>query len=242
MDYQNLNTYAGSLYGEPRYQGIEYDWEVPDNLTIGSPGGVDSVRHHWTKGFYGRGNTSSDLYAGQDYRYISGIYGNLYNTGQQASENLGYYNAPPDNQYWTNEVPQQYLNSQGQNAVWAPTSGMNNSSFNSNKVEKYQKKVDNDNIKDDFDLLDGSEDSSVETSSDKTIPVWVIFLFLLFLFIAFDFWAEASHRFVSQYFHGGGVPSWQRSVLYATIVTVVFSLVIWLSGVPLTSLENVNIQ
>ena len=65
INYQTLSKYSGSLYGRPEYDGIEYDWEVPDNLVVGSPGGVSSIHHHYTKGFNGRGNTSSDIYAGQ---------------------------------------------------------------------------------------------------------------------------------------------------------------------------------
>ena len=120
-NYQNINAYSGSLYGEPRYQGVEYDWELPENLVMGTPGGVSSVHHHWTKGFYGRGNTSSDVYAGQRQRYIAGPYGSLYNTGHSAVDAMGYYPAPPDYQYWQNEVPQQYSYAQSAASGWDPT-------------------------------------------------------------------------------------------------------------------------
>ncbi|MDB4769348.1 hypothetical protein OAG24_00135 [bacterium] len=112
MSYQNLTNYSGSMYNEkpPEYKGVEYDYEVPDSTVIGSPGGVDSTRHHYTKGFYGRGNTSSDIYAGQQERYISGEYGNLYNTGHTASQEMGYYNGAPDKKWWLNQPPQQGSN------------------------------------------------------------------------------------------------------------------------------------
>ena len=103
--YKKLTNYSGSLYKDfnPSFRGIEYDFEVPDNLVIGSPGGVDSVRHHYTKGFYGRGNTSSDVYAGQQNRYISGEYGNLYNPGHSAAQQQGFYGDAPDVKYWMNQ-------------------------------------------------------------------------------------------------------------------------------------------
>jgi len=103
--YQKLTNFSGSLYKEPdpSYRGIEYDFEVPNNLVIGSPGGVDSVRHHYTKGFYGRGNTSSDVYAGQQSRYIDGKYGNLYNVGHSAAQAQGFYGDAPDPKFWMNQ-------------------------------------------------------------------------------------------------------------------------------------------
>jgi hypothetical protein len=36
-NYQELHRYKGSLYGRPEYNGIEYDFEVPDNLVTASP-------------------------------------------------------------------------------------------------------------------------------------------------------------------------------------------------------------
>ena len=112
--------YSSTLYGSPEWRGIEYDWEVPTNQVIGSPGGVATVFHHPTKGFYGRGNMSSDLYAGQGERYNSGIYGNLYQTGQESSQ-VYYGNPPPDIQYWKNGQPSQYSYSHGESATWAPS-------------------------------------------------------------------------------------------------------------------------
>ena len=118
-DYQTLDKFSGNLYGEPRYEGLEYDFEVPDNLVVGSPGGVDTIHHHWTKGFNGRGNASSDIYAGQGERYNAGVFGNLYNTGQEAGQSMGYYPAAPDYQFWQNQEPQQYSHSQSPSSMWA---------------------------------------------------------------------------------------------------------------------------
>ena len=261
-NYQNLSAYAGSLYGEPRYQGVEYDWEVPENLVIGSPGGVDSTRHHWTKGFYGR-DTSSDIYAGQGDRYVSGVYGSLYDTGQSGGDAMGYYSAPPDYQYWQNEVPQQYSYSKSHASLWAPAmtayAGHEGNTQKKAHIEGYESGYTND----EFDLIEGADDVGNEFHDDdgdddtdlddlkaevdsikttiktNTTPPWVVFLFLILLFIAFDFWAEAGHRFISQRFHEGAVPSWERSVIYAGGVTVIFVFIIWLVGIPITTFETV---
>lgn len=106
-DYQSLGTYEGTLYGKPNYNDypIEYDWEVPDNMVVGSPGGVSTIHHHYTKGFNGRGNSSSDVYAGQGERYNAGVYGNLYEVGHGGGQGAGYYSAAPDYQYWQNQPP-----------------------------------------------------------------------------------------------------------------------------------------
>ncbi len=258
MNYQNLSTYAGSLYGEPRYQGIEYDWEVPDNLVIGSPGGTSSTFHHWTKGFYGR-DTSSDIYAGQSDRYISGVYGSLYNTGQSAPDAMGYYPANPSYQYWQNEVPQQYSYSKNHASLWAPAmssyAGPEGNTQKKAHVEGYESGYD-----DGFDLIEKADDIGDELQEDNdnneldaiegevadlksTIKAdspspWIVFLFLILLFIAFDFWAQAGHRFISERFHDGSVPGWERSVMYAVIVTVVFIFIIWLVGIPVTTFET----
>lgn len=96
MEYQNLSDYNGSLGSKPQrngYGGVEYDWEVPDGQVIGTPGGVSSIQHHYTKGFNGRGNNSSDIYGMSNPRYDSGLYGGLYEVGGSAGEAQGYY--PP---------------------------------------------------------------------------------------------------------------------------------------------------
>ena len=48
--HQNLGRYDGSLYGEIDNRGMEYSTQVPDNMVIGSPGGVSSTHHHYTRG------------------------------------------------------------------------------------------------------------------------------------------------------------------------------------------------
>lgn len=120
LRYQTLSGYKGQLYGQPKYNGLEYDWEVPDSTVIASPGGVSTVHHHPSKGFNGRGNSSSDVYAGQGQRYISGSYGNLYQPGQQASDDQGMFSKPPDYQFWQNQEPQTHSYTQSMASEWDP--------------------------------------------------------------------------------------------------------------------------
>jgi len=106
MNYQNLTRYNGTLYGEPRYQGLEYDFEVPDTQIIQSPGGASTTHHHWSKGFYGVGRSDPNKYGFQGYRNEYGINGNMYQPGPGAADTLGIYPEQyPDPRYWNNQAP-----------------------------------------------------------------------------------------------------------------------------------------
>lgn len=228
--HQKISEYTGNLYGTPHYQGIEYDWEVPDNEVIGSPGGVSSIHHHYTKGFYGKGNTSSDVYAGQGQRYNSGLYGNLYQSGQEASQAMGYYPAAPDYQYWQNQEPQQYSHSHQPGEAPLPGS----------PIMGFPQKEDFD-FDPSFELIDSDEypmkDGS-EVSIQTKISPWVVLLIIFVIFIVFYLWAKAGDRFMVKYLHDGKRPSWKRLVVYSLIATVILGLILYLSGFPMATFES----
>lgn len=229
-NYQNLKTYNGSLYGEPpEYRGIEYDWEVPDNMVVASPGGVSSVQHHWTKGFYGRGVMSSDWYAGQGDRYISAEYGNLYQSGHSSSQDQGYYTAAQDYQYWQNQPPPQY--SLGGQQL-QPDLGNTNFSLKAPDINTsikkqakaqyndFKKFTDGDGIVEtyispngDFELVEQSDlkkspptveiVNAIPPSEDKITKManfLIIIIFLFLLFMMFHFWAKVFDSAISQKF------------------------------------------
>lgn len=249
MNYQNLNNYTGELYGQPQYKNAEYDWEVADNLLVGSPGGVSTIHHHYTKGFNGRGNTSSDVYAGQGQRYLSGEYGSLYQTGQTASQAQGYYPAAPDYQFWQNQTPQQYDYDQSVSNMWDPSmkSYSQPGAYQSEpqkKVEGYQ----NPSEEGDYEMMDGPDssriaseiaDSITDLKPKLTINPWMMFILFLISFIVFAFWSETGLLFVKQKFHGSGELKWQRMVIYSSVITAVFIFVIFMSGVPIATFEVV---
>lgn len=99
MGYQSLANYNGEMYEPvlPSFEGIEYDYTMADNIVMASPGGVSSTQSHYTKGFYGQGGSSSDMYAGQGDPYKDGIYGNLYSQGPSTTEALDIYPSTPNN-------------------------------------------------------------------------------------------------------------------------------------------------
>ena len=260
--YQNLTRYEGTMYGKPRYASAEFDWEVPDNLLVGSPGGVSSIHHHWTRGFNGRGNTSGDIFAGQGQRYNSGIYGNLYQTGQEASQHMGYFSSAPDYQYWQAQEPQQYSYDRSIADISLPLP--QKKSFSNGINEGYLPPDDDES---DFELIQPSDDEELPPPPPRrtkmqrniqglenelvkyedettpivvtpTLPPWVLFLFFLMAFVAFAFWAETGLMFVSQHFHKGKKMTWKQGLMYSVIITVAFAVVIWAAGVPLTTFET----
>jgi hypothetical protein len=242
MNYQKIGNYSGNLYGEPTYQGIEYDWEVPDNLVVGSPGGVSSIHHHWTHGFNGRGNTSSDIYAGQGPRYNSGVYGNLYQPGQEAGQSMGYYPAAPDYKFWVNEQPGQTAYNSTEASAWSPMMtqyGEPGSYISDDKkksmIEGFSSSED---IDDGFDVVESEDDDSQSSTRYSTkISAWALFLIFLFLSIIFFFWSQAGLLFLKQHFHNGRTPSWQRMSIYSLALTVVFVVILYMFGIPFSVVE-----
>lgn len=242
--YQSLTNYSGTLYGRPHYEGIEYDWEVPDNLVVGSPGGVSTIHHHYTKGFDGRGNTSSDVFAGQGERYNAGVYGNIYQTGQEAGQHMGYYSAAPDYQFWQNEEPSQAAYSTSVAADWAPsmTTYGQPGAYETTPIENYTPEIE-DSDYELFEPADGAAEGQSDVVEQTTVAIptvapWILFLFFILAFIAFDFWAEAGHLFIRQKLHSGEAPSWQQALLYAIIITAIFAFILWISGIPITEFET----
>ncbi len=89
----------GSIYGEPQFSGLEYDYEVADNNVIASPGGASAIHHHWTHGMYSPSVSSSDVYAGEGIAYPHGAYGNLYQDGKSAVFDIQELAPPPEQGY-----------------------------------------------------------------------------------------------------------------------------------------------
>ena len=102
-NYQVLNSQDSPVYGIPEYDGLEYDYEVPNQMVVESPGGTSSTHHHWTKGFYGTGGSSWDVFGNEPPATVYGNTGSLYAAGPTASQVWapgapgpgGYYAQPP---------------------------------------------------------------------------------------------------------------------------------------------------
>jgi len=103
MNYQVLNSPDSPVYGTPDYDGLEYDYEVPNQMVVESPGGTSDIHHHWTKGFYGVGGSSWDVFGNEPPATVYGNTGSLYATGPTATQTGApgapgpgtYYGSPP---------------------------------------------------------------------------------------------------------------------------------------------------
>lgn len=229
--HQKLTRYSGSLYGEPHYQGIEYDWEVPDDMVVGSPGGVSTIHHHYTKGFYGRGETSSDVYAGQQQRYNAGEFGNLYQSGSSAPQYMGYYTAAPDYQFWQNEEPSQYSHSRQPEETPVPGSPVLHG-FPKNGREGFD-------FDPSFELIESDvSNDATDISLKAKIKPWALLLIVFVIFVVFYLWAKTGDRFLVQYLHGGKRPSWQRMLVYSVVATAILAAILYFSGFPLVNFES----
>ncbi len=107
--YQHLQNYKGSLYGNLNYTGLEYDYEVPDNIVIASPGGTSATHHHYTKGMYSDAVSMTDIHAGNPLAdaYPYGEYGNIYQQGQSATRLMGDFLPGADMNAGNNYTSQQ---------------------------------------------------------------------------------------------------------------------------------------
>lgn len=232
--YQRLDQYSGEMSPSyPQNNGMQYDWEVPNNMVIASPGGTSSVHHHPTKGFYGIGNTSGDIYGGQGFRYPkdAGPYGNLYKSGYGGFDMAGGQFPPPDVRWWDNQPLQQSSYPQTEMKTFNPPES-----------------------KESFTVLTDSNESGIEYLDDakKEIPAkfegiriqtnyspWVLFVLFIFAFIAFDFWAETGRLFINDHLRAGQKVTWKSTLMYAIIITFIFALLLYFFGVPLTTFEAI---
>lgn len=238
--YQPLERYNGSMYGEPRYQGLEYDFEVPNNLVVSSAGGNASTMHHYTKGFYGGQASYADGFGGQGYRYPYGEYGNLYTQGQNAPQAAGYYPAAPDRRYWRAESPPpswgQPLNPNAKGPVvigggsTAPLPSNTGDSKCTNGL--------------DFELIEPSDiepfGDAITTTTNKHEynfkfnPI-LLFVILIAVSIILSFWDTAAQDFVQQRIFKGKPISYTTMALIAAVLTAALVALVYFSKFPLVT-------
>lgn len=226
MEYQNLTKFNGSMYGEPSYGGIEYDWEVPDNLTVSSPGGVSSVHHHYTKGFYGKGDSSSDIYAGQGNRYIAGEFGNLYEEGHTAGQGMGYYGDAPDYPFYNAETKVT-----GGTVPYGSNGDISN--VNEKKTSTYTSLTQNPtskNIKSDIEFVDEKEHFTKLGEDTLNVMYYVKkivgFVFLVCLFVCLCFYFNTFNEFLKSKM---GALVWQQYLAFSILLTALVVLLGYMS-------------
>jgi hypothetical protein len=220
ISYQHLDRYKGSLYGNLQYNGIEYDWETPDNQVISSPGGVSGIHHHYTKGMYSPESSYSDIYGGERPAYVYGEFGNLYQVGQSAPYYMGEYKQPVDKTFTQNQglmrkdnfapveqttpVPIEFIAPPDSNVVSAPQ---------------------------------GGTDPKMKNLIVLSNPV-AIFISFFLLWLALDFWVYGGQKFIVSTFHGGKELNWKWYLFYAVVFTLIFFLVAKYFDISTLSLEQ----
>lgn len=226
INYQKLDRYKGSLYGSVRYNGLEYDWETPDNQVIGSPGGVSGIHHHYTKGMYSQASSHSDIYGGEPPAYPYGEYGNLYQAGHSAPYYMGAFQQPREQR------------SQDGRDHFAP--GMEEKKTSDLSMELIPPP-------DTTSVVDISPDKMSNehfqgNAKPKRITIipnaWAIFFLLFLLWTALAFLTYSGEKFIRSTFHGGKELNWKWYLFYAIIFTIIFAITSFYLDVSLISLEE----
>ncbi len=244
--YQHLEKYKGSLYGNLNYQGIEYDFEVPDNVVVASPGGVSGIHHHYTKGIYSDASSTRDIYAGEGDGYPYGEYGNMYQIGQSATRYMGDFVEPPDMSpsrgtgYTQNSGTPQRENfgplpdprsAGGIELVPSPPP----SGGNRNGSPVGGGTIGGTVIHDD-------PDSDPTTAHGRANLINVLKLLAVFTagYMAANFWVKAGDDYITQRFYGGEITmGWKQYAIIAAVLTAAIVAFSYFFGIPVGTLEKI---
>lgn len=218
-NYQSLHKYKGSMYGEPKHQGIEYDWEVADNQVIGSAGGVSGIHHHYTKGMYSKASSSSDIYAGEPLAYPAAEFGNIYQPGHSAPYHIGMFKPPVDKMYPSTSLYRKDNFAPGMEMIPPPD---NTTVSTPSSGATTQTNV-----------------PEEENGGKPSLNVFAVFLLLLLLWFAIAFWTIGGEKFLVAKVHNGVSLNWKWYLFYAVVFTVIFFIAANFSGIPVMTLEGV---
>ena len=208
MGYQTLHSYSGTL--QDRYGGIEFDPQIPANVVMGSPGGVASSVHDWTGGFYGKGGSSWDNYAGQGYRYPYAEHANLYQYGQSAPNELGIYTQPPDPMYTQNMG--EHVRDNFEYIPVEPEMDPKNKF-----LKPRNKKLEP--------LHDIKMTPVPEEKDSKNASPFIILIIIIILYVSLDFLSSGTRGFVTSYINEGKRLSWKQ-LLLCGFVAMIFLIAI----------------
>jgi hypothetical protein len=240
--YQHLQNYKGSLYGNLNYSGIEYDFEVPDNVVIASPGGVSGIHHHYTKGMYSDASSNKDIYAGEGVSYPYGEYGNLYQSGQSATRYMGDYHMHPSME-WEGPYPTGPGNVGGGRGTipsGAPPGG-----DPMKKKDNYPSTIDNYTPMELISPPDTDATTPVDISSlqarkkkMKVTNIFGVVVVLIVGYTAMNFWVKGGEDYISKRFFGDQPLGWKQFLIIATTLTLITVVMMYLFGEPLVTLEK----
>ena len=196
------------LVGQPLYDGIEYDPEVPNHVVIASPGGVSGIQHHWTHGMYSPSSNYHDIWGASQDPYIDGVYGNMYQPGNSA---------------YVNQVDDQYYQGPGVPSYSAAEADVVTNVLTGKKEQTSPKLFEV--LADEKKSKEGFAFPSVDKPlSSRPWALIVLFVFgSLAAYLALNSW----ERFGYQVLHHTRETSWVRVGIYALIAVVVYAYVFW---------------
>lgn len=236
--YLSLNYYDGTL------EGVQENYFRENGLPVDkylSPGGLSTLKHHWTEGLGGPGDITPDVFVGTGERYPQGVYGNLYvpqshsavnqvykGPHTELTENATLHGRP---YYWDQSspsVPVQNIQIQDTQIPPLKSTPLLKSTRKSGKkgIEGFTTK----NIGKDgeFELLSDTQNRgrSVETDvTDLGIDTTTFYFSLTvmtFAFVVAGFWHDSFRKFAEQYLNSGRGVTWQKNSLYAIGLSVLF--------------------
>lgn len=231
--YQHLQKYKGSLYGNMNYSGIEYDYELPDNVVVSSPGGVSGIHHHYTKGMYSDASSTKDIYAGNPKAdaYPYGEYGNMYQTGQSATRFMGDYMEPADLNGRTG-----YTQNQGQPRT------ENFSNVELIDPEKLLTKSPGHSGRDVVDAdpigVTPITEDGVPKHKASILDVLKLLGLAVAAYMAVNFWVKSGENYITTRFFNGKDMDWKDYMIIAILFTFVVVISAYVIGVPLITLER----
>ena len=209
--YQSLTFYNGSMYGNPTYSGLEYDYEVPDNTVVSSPGGASTTHHYFNKGFYGDLSSTPDIYAGEGYYYPQGILGNAYQYGYDAATQQKIFDVPPDQMFTQNNSTPTIK--EAFELIPPPETSPEKENF-TNVADSLRRRL---RIK---------------------VNPWLLFGFFILAYLAIDLFSYSFTDFLSKNVYGGKSLSWKNYLFFAVIFFILLIIFTKLAGVSIIEFES----
>ena len=227
--YQSLHRYKGSLYANDNtYNGIEYDFEVPDSISVSSPGGVSATHHHYTKSMYSDASSSWDLYSGEQKLYPYAEHGSLYQTGQSAASSQGEYSQKI--------IDPNYITPQSSHHIENYTPIQSTSKTSETPIE-FINAPDSTAAQPVTNVLPANFTKSLKLVLPSPV---IMFIILVIISLAIGLWVQSGQSLLLERFHGGKLPNWKWLALYAFIATCLAFLVSIELDVPLLKLEAIE--
>ena len=176
---------------------------------------------------YSDASSRWDIFAGEGERYPYAEFGNLYQTGQGASQAMGNYGPAPDQMFTQNNSSPHIEN-------FTPMSGTTTA-----PPQGPGKAVE-------FIAAPDTQETTPLTSLEPAVShklvsknVAALIAIILFAYLAIDFWGLGGEAVIFEVFHGSKTPDWRWLFFYAALFSIIVFLIAYTMQEPLIGLERV---